>query len=291
MSEPMTDTADVDTLGEDGGDTEGTTEQPNGEDGGTNGGAEPGTSRDRSTIKFPYTDIRDAVAVAVALKTNWGSECKTEDLAAAMKQKVSSGSFRTKVSTANIFGAIESKRGTITLTALGAAMTDPKTRDAALATAFLTVELYQKIYDKYRGTTLPGDTGLEVDIQREGVLPSQVDRARQAMQRSAQHAGYFWQGTDRLVQPSTVKIEGHQETQPVKHQQPKVEPEGGTKLSEAPLLKALWETLPADKNFTAEQRKRFFTTLAFNIDYVYGPPSDGRLDPEGIANLWKTESP
>lgn len=58
-------------------------------------------------------------------------------------------------------------------------------------------------------------------------------------------------------------------------------------MSEAPLLKALWDTLPEGQDFTTEQRKRFFTALAFNIDYVYGPPSDGgNLDPQGVAALW-----
>ncbi len=76
-----------------------------------------GTSqRERSTIRFPYTDIRDAVLVASKLKESYGSECETDQLAAALGQKPSSGAFRTKIATAAIFGVIDSKRGAITLT-------------------------------------------------------------------------------------------------------------------------------------------------------------------------------
>ncbi len=248
------------------------------------------TPRERSTIKFPYTDIRDAVTVAEVFKDQLGSSCETGQLATALGQKVSSGSFRTKVATAAIFGVVESKRGSINLLPLGHELVDSRTKAHAMVQAFLNVELYQRLYDRYKDKTLPGDAGLEAEIRSLGVLSSQADRARQAFIRSAEHAGFFWGGKERLVMPPNVKLNGGGDAHvpdDEPDEQREAKPPKSPKLSEAPLLRALWDTLPEGPDFSTDARKRFFTALAFNIDYVYGPPKDGgQLDPMGIASLW-----
>lgn len=68
--------------------------------------------------------------------------------------------------------------------------------------AFLRVPLYKAIYDKYRGFTLPPQAALEREMALLGVTPKQTDKARQAFERSAAQAGFFWAGKDRLVMPS-----------------------------------------------------------------------------------------
>jgi hypothetical protein len=228
------------------------------------------SQRERSTIRFPYTDIRDAVQVATKLKGSYGSECDTDQLAAVMGQKPSSGSFRTKVATAATFGVIKSRRGSILLTDLGHEIVDERTRPSALLKAFLQVQLYGPIYEKFKGRSLPGDAGLESEMRTLGVLPSQADRARQAMMRSAEHAGLLWSGKDRLVLPPGAKMNGQTEPQPVGD--PK--DEGEKNLADSPVLQGLWSMLPKDGQFPPEKREQWFKALAINLDLVYG---DGQI--------------
>jgi hypothetical protein len=248
----------------------------------------PRGRREVSTIKFPYMDIRDATTVAKTLKSKFGTSCTLDQMAAALEQSQSSGAFRTRLSSAAIFGVIVSKAGKVTLTDLGHRVADDHTRAAALVDAFRAVPLYARIYKEYQGRSLPGDAGLEKQMEELGVVAKQTDRARQVFTRSADQAGLFWSGKDKLVLPPAANG-----NVPAAGDGGKGDPdeeddgEGQEKMSDAPLLKALWEMLPADKNFPTEQRKRFFTALAFNIDYVYGPPSDGgSLDPAAVGNLW-----
>jgi hypothetical protein len=241
----------------------------------------------RSEIKFPYTDIADAVTVAVAVHTNHGSSCTVDQLAADFQQTTRSGAFRNKIASAATFGAVIVSKQTVALTDLGRRLADEQTRPRALVESFLSVPLYSRIFEKYRGGTLPGDAGLESEIRALGVVPNQAERARQVLQRSARKAGFSSRGTDRLVEPSGATLGP---AQPPTNDAGTGDADGEVKkLSDSPLLKALWDTLPTDAPFTAEDRRRFFTTLAFNIDYVYGPPTGGMLDPNAIANLWKVE--
>lgn len=231
----------------------------------TNTPEAPETGGKRSTIRFPYTDIRDAVLIATRLKDNYGSECETDQLAALLKQKSSSGSFRTKTATAAVFGVIESRRGSFTLTDLGHRMADERGRPAALVEAFLQVPLYSTIYTLFKNKSLPGDTGLEAEIKKAGVLESQADRARQALMRSAEHAGFFWSGRDRLVMPPSAKIDVQDESPPP--------PEAGDEeesMADNPVLQGLWNMLPKNGEFPPEQRELWFRALAINLDLVYG---------------------
>ena len=241
----------------------------------------------RSEIRFPYTDIGDAVTVAVTVHTNHGSSCTVDQLAADLSQTTRSGAFRNKIASAQTFGAVAVSKQLVALTDLGYQLADDQTRPRALVEAFLKVPLYQELYKQYQGRMLPGDAGLESDITNLGVVRNQAERARQVLQRSAQKAGFFSRGRDRLVAPAGATLGPAQSPS----NGDGTERAGGEvkKLSDSPLLKALWDTLPADPPFSAEDRRRFFTTLAFNIDYVYGPPTGGKLDPNAIANLWKVE--
>lgn len=235
-----------------------------------------GKSRERSQIKFPYTDIDDAVQVASKIKNVHGTgPVGLDQLAAALGgTSVKSGSFRTKVATASTFGAIKSSRGSVELTDLGQRLADEDTRAAAMVEAFLHVPLYQKIYERYQGRSLPEDAGLENDIRGFGVVANQTDRARQALQRSAEKAGFFWGGRSRLVLPPRSNINGASNGSSEGSgggTEPEPEPKGGGEnMAESPLLKGLWGMLPTSGDFPAEKRERWFKALAVNLDMVYG---------------------
>jgi hypothetical protein len=159
-----------------------------------------GTKNIRSTIGFPYSHLGDAERVAAALH-NRGNTATMGEVAAELGTTTNSGTFRTKISTARVFGAIVNTRGQVSLTDLGCRLADPTAKGRARVDAFLNVPLYKAIYDKYDGSKLPSAKGLEAAIQQLGVSPKQLDRARQALQRSAELAGFFRNGSDRLVVP------------------------------------------------------------------------------------------
>ncbi len=77
----------------------------------------------------------------------------------------------------------------------------PQARQARI-TAFLNVPLYRRLYENYKGRNLPPDPGLEQAIVNLGVSAKQKERARQVFQRSANYAGFFNQGRNRLILPA-----------------------------------------------------------------------------------------
>ncbi|MBM6401667.1 hypothetical protein [Phycicoccus sonneratiae] len=244
--------------------------------------AEDATSgeRERSTIKFPYSDLKDAVTVVETLKENFSTTCSSDQLAAALAVSPTSSGFRTKVATAAAFGLVNNKRGTITLTDLGHAVADAHTREAAVVEAFLRVELFSALYEKFQGRALPGDAGLEAELLNLGVAQKQVGRARQILQRSAQTAGFFWAGRDRLVKPSTKAGTLSEQENPPKTaldevRGPRVEEESDT-LADDPVLKGLWLKLPKSGSFPKSERDRWLNALKVNLDLVYGPGDEAQ---------------
>jgi len=205
--------------------------------------------RTRSTIAFPYTPLRDAELVVTNLSQSLPGYASPDQLAGVMGQRPTSGTFRTRVATARIFGAVNVSRGRVELTDLGKRLADPQQRDQARVDAFLHVPLFKAIYENHIGATLPNDDGLEREIVGLGVSEKQADRARQAFQRSAEQAGFFKTAKDRLIMPALV---GKPAEEKPKVQQP---------LTEAPMTvdSAAWHTLllAEGSGWTADEVKAY----------------------------------
>lgn len=166
--------------------------------------------RERSTISFPYGDLNEAISIADAINRNAGNtQCDLDQVAGWMNQSVTSGAFRTKVNAARIFGLVTTGQSKLTLTQLGQRIVDPDAEAAARVEAFLNVPLYKEIFEAYKagGGTLPAAVGLERHMAELGVAQKQTDKARQAFQRSAQQAGFFAAGNNRLVRPGLAPVE------------------------------------------------------------------------------------
>jgi hypothetical protein len=175
--------------------------------------AEPSADeRGRSTITFPYSALTDAEAVAREVQ-NYGGAARPEDVANALDQKARSGAFRQKVSSARLFGLVDVARGEVSLNALGRRILDPETRDAARVQAFFNIPLYKDLYDTYSGQALPKQGPLENDLARRGVSPKSAATARQVFMRSAELAGFFRRGPNRLILPA-VEPSGLTENKP-----------------------------------------------------------------------------
>jgi hypothetical protein len=235
-----------------------------------------GSQRDRSTIKFPYGDLDDATDVATTIHNNFGLSATVDQVAAAMGQSLS-GAFRAKMATAGTFGAVESARGSVHLTDLGSRLADPQTEAAAKVEAFLGVELYGAVFERFRGRTLPGDAGLETELVRLGVAQKAAPKARQTLQRSADQAGFFSHGRDRLVQPAVNMMASMPngastpvlDPTPPAPAGPSAAAAGG--LTQHPLLVGLWQELPDPntKKLTAEQQANWIETAKLVLKLLY----------------------
>jgi hypothetical protein len=230
-------------------------------------------NRERSTIRFPYGDLADAIAIANTVRENFGLSCTVEQLAGAMHQSLS-GAFRNKVATASTFGLIETSRGGITLSDLGSRAIDPHTESEAAAEAFLTVPLYAAVFEKFRGRQLPSDQGFESEIARLGVSPKVAAKARQALQRSAEQAGFFRHGRDRLVQPATSSMRAVAAATAPPEDAPAAMAPAFQEVqgSRHPLLVGLWQELPDPKsgNFGPAKQQQWLEAATVLLKLLYG---------------------
>lgn len=161
------------------------------------------SERERSTIEFPYTDLENAIEVVKGVHNAGGTACEYEQLAAELNMESKGGSFRLRVNGAKTYGLISSERGgRITMNDLGRQIIDSQTERAARRDAFLSVELFAKVFEQFNGSPLPPQAALERVVEGMGVGPKVKDRARQVLLRSAKQAGFFDARADRLVKPS-----------------------------------------------------------------------------------------
>ena len=112
-------------------------------------------ARERSTIQFPYNDLNDAVTIAKVIHENAGDQCTVDQLAAYVKQSLTSGSFRVRLSTAATFEITENERGSVRLTDLGRQVADPLQETAARSRRSYASRSHPQLYDHYKGYTLP----------------------------------------------------------------------------------------------------------------------------------------
>lgn len=238
-------------------------------------------TRERSTIVFPYQDLGDAIAVAKGVQAAGGTSCGLDALAAGLGHtNTTSGTFQLRLNTARIFGLLTSSKGTVTLTPLGAQIVDPRQEKAAKVESFLYVPLYKKIYEQFKGTSLPPASGLEATIGSLGVAPKQKDTARRTLQRSAELAGFFAYGKDRLVAPAvkgvldatsnTEEDAGHREEKPSGNGNDGDGPR-------QPPIQWLIELLPdIGAEWAVEDRRKWLLAAASNFDVAYKNSADSK---------------
>jgi len=167
-----------------------------------------------------------------------------------------------------MFGATEVIRGDISLTELGLRICNPETRARALAEAFLDVPLYKAIYEKFVVGKLPPGPGIEAEMIRLGVPRKQAQKARQALIRSADTAGYFRSGRDRLIRPSASTIGSGHSGAPAP-ENPTV-PRAEVPMAEHELIRGLVAQLPPKgQRFTPKQRRRWLEAAKLNLELIY----------------------
>lgn len=241
--------------------------------------------REVSSIAFPYGDLEDAAGFAKAVHEVGGQSCLIEQLAGHLRIAATGGSFRVRLSTARIFSLIQHERGYVELTKLGMRSVDLSQLDSAKVDAFLTVPLYKAIYEKYKGYTLPPTAALEREIANLGVSSKQTDKARQAFERSAKYAGFYWAGPDRLTLP--VASRQAPETRPVEPAPvvgtpPHYRGNGGGGGDDGlhPFIKGLLDAIPPPKSPKSEwsiaERADWLQTAASVFKLMY--TGDGTIE-------------
>lgn len=233
---------------------------------------------ERSTIAFPYFDLDEGVRMAKAMSRNVGSsEAADEQLAAWLGLSPKSSGYRGRLAATRLFGLLDQTNdGNHQLTDLGLKIVSDQHARAAKANAFEGVPLFKKVYDQWRGQQLPPPAGLERTMMQMGVAQKQTARARQVLERSAESAGYFEQGRDRLVRPG-VKQEKLDTTPPPP---PGGKGNGGGFGEHDPLIIGIFQKLPPrDTDWPMKDRITWLKTASLVFELVYGLQGNIRIEP------------
>ncbi len=256
--------------------------------------ASAASRREVSTISFPYGDLDDAVSFAKAVHEVGGHSCLNEQLAGRLKVSALGGAFRARMAHSRIFGLVEYDKGTIRLTPLGMRVADSKQEQAARVDAFLAVPLYKAVYEKYKGYTLPPPAALEREMAGLGVSSKQTDKARQAFDRSARQAGFFWAANDRLTLPVIKSVPDNKPIEQPPERKHDESPEnvirrgGGDGGGYHPFIEGLLKTLPDSSQTWAHRDRAKWLTLAANaFDLIY---PDGGDDVTVIVSVTKKDT-
>ena len=183
-----------------------------------------------------------------------------------------------------MFGLIESQSSGIhKLTELGRRVVDSSQEGAAKAEAFLEVPLFRAVFDKYRGNSLPPAAALEREFRTLGVAQKQTDKARSSFERSAQSAGYFHQGRDRLVRPGFAESkQTASQPPPSETREPPKRGGNGGDGTRHPFIEGLLKTLPdPDTVWSTEGRVAWLKAAATCFDLMYR--GEGTITIEGQA--------
>lgn len=242
----------------------------------TTGKLEPANQdakRQRSSIAFPYLDLTEAIAVATAIHGHVGTgTCTREQLAAWINMSPKSSGFRSRMAAADLFDLVNDDRpDAIVLTELGRLVMDPKRQREGRAKAFLSVPLFRAIFEKLKGTVVPPAAALENELMALGVASTLKGTARSVLERSADAAGFYEAGRDRLVLPAFR--EGASNNGPENRQGGGGGGGDGTPPSDVhPVIAVLLDALPEQGTVWPETaRMRWLQALSKALESIYAP--------------------
>jgi hypothetical protein len=223
-------------------------------------------------------DLSEAVALAKAIHNNVGTgTCSLEQLAPWVKQSPTGSGFRSRLSASRLFGLINTDRSeALSLTDIGRLVVDAKRDREGRGKAFLNVPLYAAVHDKFKGGVVPPAAALDKELVGLGVASTLADTARRVLERSAEQAGFYESGRDRLVMPGFVQEPGD-----LGAEKQGIDGGGGgpgsgsgggegAELSLDALLIALLKKIPTpEKGWPGPSRVRWFRTFAMNVSQIY----------------------
>lgn len=163
-------------------------------------------SRPRSEVGFPYYNLDSAVEVTTKIHDAGGGVTRDQLAPILGYSGTKNGGFLSRLGAARMFGLVEEIGGVLRPTQLAVQIYAPvHTTDAqrAKVEAFMNVELFYKIYERFKGQPLPSPAGLENLLRNEfKVVPARIKPALRTFEESAESAGFFdAAGKGRLVMP------------------------------------------------------------------------------------------
>ena len=250
-----------------------------------------GKSRAQSKTQFPYYDLADAVKVATAIHVKAGGVCDRDQLAALLNHtSVRSGAFLSRVAGARMFGLIELADGSgLRVTQRGQSIVAPVDEQqvrAAKVDAFFAVELFRRVYEQYKGKTLPDRGGLQNLFGTVyGIVKSRREPTVRIMLASARFAGLFEAaGSSQMVKP--LGLHGSSQAVPAAapaDDEPSLRGadrsngnDGGQDVGQIdPAILGLLQKLPPGGTpVTKKKRERLIAAFASFVDFVYPDPED-----------------
>ena len=254
---------------------------------------EPGVregSSARSGIASPYFDLAASIAVADAVYKTWGGSCSPDQLTTSLGYKsTSSGTYLTRVSAAGKhFGLIQLNGDRISITERAKKIISPVMPEDAVGAkveAFLAVPLFAKVYEEFKGNSLPPEVGMKNLFQTTyAILPDRVPQAVRVFFNSAEQAGFFSATNGqriRLISPSksltlpTAKQADSQVREEipvpttVQHQSHKGGGSDGTGGVHSAIIGLLRDLPPPGTDWPKKQKERFVKAFQATLDFVY----------------------
>ena len=239
----------------------------------------------RAKLVSPYHSLDNALGVARVLHENGGGPCSADQLLSFLGYKsIRSGMYQMRTSAARQFGLIQNSRDNISVTQLAEDILNPFLPEQATSArrdAFLNVELYKNIYNRFKGRALPPEKGLHNFLRQEYHLTeNRVGPATRIFLASADQAGFLKEsgGAFRLVEPvisASVQVNAGE---------PKVSAKVDAKAEEAGASPALigthkaiiglLEELPEPKSaWPLEEKEAFKKAFLTTLDLIY--PTQG----------------
>jgi hypothetical protein len=160
--------------------------------------------------ELPYLLFESAISVVGELYSRGGGAVSKDDFGTLIKNSVKSSSFIRKLNAMKNFGLVETSGSDIRLTDLGniiAAPESPQQRAQSLAQAFLSIDLFRRAYEKFKGGILPERQFLANSFQALGAPAALKDGWAQQFRDSGIAAGLLRDEGGKirvLTSPSTA---------------------------------------------------------------------------------------
>jgi hypothetical protein len=242
-------------------------------------------SRGISGTAHPYFDLDAGIKVAEVIHKQGGGAAASDQLAAWLDYaSIKSGTYLTRIAAARQFGLIESVSGGLAITDRGRTILAPVMPDDSLnakVDAFLDVELFAKVYEQFKGASLPPEAGLKnLFLQTYKILPDRVPQAVRVFLNSAEQAGFFKTTGDRtrLVKPTphTVNQPATPDPQKKDEQQPSpAHDKQRAHVAEGPagvhsaIIGLLRDLPPPGTTWSPKKKLRFLDAFKAAVDHIY----------------------
>jgi hypothetical protein len=243
--------------------------------------------RGQSGTAYTYFDLDFSIKVADAIHTKGGGAGTPDQIAAWLGYKSTrSGTYLTRIANARQFGVVVSNGDEIAVTDRGRTILAPVMPEDSInakVDAFLSVELFAKVYEQFKGTSLPPEAGLKnLFIQTYKILPERAPHAVRAFLSSAEQAGFFRAAGDksRLIKPSirstspasapTSTDAAEKEEPPVvQHDRVRSHTSDGPAGVHFAIVGLLRDLPPPGTKWHPKKKQRFLDAFKAAIDFIY----------------------